>query len=121
MIGVTQLARGAALAALTLLAGCGLFESDDMPPGQPFVYNGNTWQVSDDRGGQLDITAITPRLRGMGTIADREHPVATMPRAEYRAAAMGWFSTTGRFCSVDDGIENDFGGYRFTYSCWIPA
>ena len=107
MAGMTRLARGAALAALTLLSGCGIcncFGTPDLPPGQPFTYNGNTWRVSDDRGvGRLQITAVDPRLTGMGTIADKRHPVGTMPQSEFRAAALGWFATTGRVCTPDAG------------------
>ena len=126
MTGMTRLVRGAALAALTLLAGCGVCNcfggSDDLPPGQPFTYNGNSWRVADDRGaGRLEITAIDPRLTGMGTIADKRHPVGVMPKSEYRAAAQGWFATSGRFCNLDEGTEADPGSVQYSYSCWIPA
>lgn len=126
MAGMVRSVRGVALAALTLLSGCGACNcfggSADLPPGQPFTYNGNSWRVADDRGaGRLEITAIDPRLTGMGTIADKRHEVGTMPKSEYRAAAMGWFATGGRFCRLDDGVAADPGGYDFSYSCWIPA
>lgn len=124
MIGITQSVRGAALAALTFLAGCGICgctDTPDFPPGQPFTYNGNSWRVADDRGGRLEITAIDPMLTGMGTIADRRHKVDPMPQSEYRAAVMGWFATTGRFCTPDDGTAGDPGAYQYIYSCWLPA
>ena len=125
MTSMTRSVRGAALASLTLLAGCGIFNffgTSDLPPGQPFTYNGNNWRVADDRGaGRLEITAIDPRLTGMGTIADKRHPVSAMPKSEYRAAAMGWFATTGRFCQLDEGTEADPGAYQYSYSCWIPG
>lgn len=126
MVGMTQLARGAALAALTLLAGCGICNcfggSAELPPGKPFTYNGNSWRVADDRStGILEVTAVDPRLTGMGTIADKRHPVGMMPKSEYRAAAQGWFATTGRFCSLDQGTPTDVGTYQYSYSCWIPA
>lgn len=125
MTGMARSVRGAALAALTLLSGCGIcncFGTPDLPPGQPFTYNGNSWRVADDRGaGRLEITAIDPRLTGMGTIADKRHEIGSMPKSEYRAAAMGWFATTGRFCNLDDGTAADPGGYDYTYRCWIPA
>ncbi|HEY2032138.1 MAG TPA: hypothetical protein VGH02_00485 [Rhizomicrobium sp.] len=116
--------RGAVFVALTLLSGCGIFgpSTPDLPPGQSFTYNGNSWRVADDRGaGRLEISAVDPRLTGMGTIADKRHEVSTMPKSEYRAAAMGWFATTGRFCNLDDGVAADAGGYDYSYSCWIPA
>lgn len=126
MTGMTRSMRGAALAALTLLSGCGVCNcfgtTPDLPPGQPFTYNGNTWRVADDRGaGRLEITAIDPRLTGMGTIADKRHPVGVMPQSEFRAAAMGWFATTGRFCTPDAGTPVDPNGYQYSYSCWIPG
>jgi hypothetical protein len=126
MTGMTQSVRGLALAALTLLAGCGVCDcfgtSQDLPPGQPFTYNGNSWRVADDRGaGRLEITAIDPRLTGMGTIADKRHEVGAMPQSEYRAAVMGWFATTGRFCTPDAGTASDPGAYQYDYSFWIPG
>ena len=125
---------GAALAAMTLLSGCGLCGScsssdDATPAGTPFTYNGNNWRVADVRGeGRLFIVAVNPKLAGLGTEAAARHSIATMPEAEYRAAAMGWLTTTGRFCTpgpaeaVDnDDDDNPVSGYQYHYSCWTPA
>ena len=125
MAGVARSIRGLALVSLTLLSGCGICScfgpSNDMPVGQPFTYNGNSWRVSDDRAtGRLQITAIDPRLTGMGTIADKRHPVGAMPQSEFRAAAMGWFATTGRFCNPGQGTATDLDVYQYDYSCWTP-
>ena len=126
MASVTQSIRGLALASLTLLTGCGICScfggNDDMPVGQPFSYNGNNWRVADDRAsGRIQITAVDPRLTGMGTIADKRHLVAPMPQSEFRAAAMGWFATTGRFCIPDQGNAADLDVYQYSYSCWTPV
>ncbi|HWA31021.1 MAG TPA: hypothetical protein VG867_07975 [Rhizomicrobium sp.] len=114
------------LGALTFLAGCGVCDcfssNDDMPAGQPFTYNGNAWRVSDDRAaGRLQISAVDPRLTGMGTIADQRHLVSAMPASEFRAAAKGWFATTGRFCTPDQGTAADLGVYQYSYTCWTPV
>jgi hypothetical protein len=116
---------GVALVGLVLLPGCA---SDENPPGQTFTYNGNSWVVSDIRGeDRLVITAVNPRLAGLGTEAAARHPVMTMPEAEYRAAAQGWLTTTGRFCTpgpaqpAGDSDEDAPSGYQYQYSCWNPA
>ncbi len=127
MIGIRQSVQGLALAALTLLSGCGICgcmstDDTDYGPGQRFTYNGNSWQVADRRqDGRLEITAVDPRLAGLGTEAASRHPVSGMPEAEYRAAAQGWFATTGRFCTAQsaDLLEQD--GYEYHYSCWEPS
>jgi hypothetical protein len=121
----------AALAGLTLLSGCGLFSDDDevqAPPGQTFTYNGNSWRVADAREeGRLVIVALNPRLAGLGTEAAARHAVTVMPEAEYRAAATGWLTTTGRFCTpgpaetLDGDDEGANTGYQYHYSCWNPA
>ncbi len=119
--------RGIALAALTLLSGCdicGCMATDDTNygPGQSFVYNGNSWRIADRRQeGRLAITAIDPRLAGLGTEAASRHPVSGMPEAEYRAAAQGWFATTGRFCTAQTEDIRDEGGYEYHYRCWAPT
>jgi hypothetical protein len=122
---------GAALAGMTLLSGCGLCDcmggSDDTAPvGQSFIYNGNSWRVADVRGkGRLVIVAVDPRLAGLGTEAAVRHSIAAMPEAEYRAAANGWLTTTGRFCTPGPAEavnnDNDNAGYQYRYSCWTPA
>lgn len=126
---------GAALAGLALLSGCGVFDwmegdNDIAPPGQTFTYNGNNWRVADARGeGRLVIYAVNPRLAGLGTEAAARHAVAAMPEAEYRAAAKGWLTITGRFCTPGhaeplDGEDDDDSvhtGYQYQYSCWNPA
>ncbi len=123
---------GAALAALTLLSGCGLFDDEVVtPPGQTFTYNGNSWRVADVREeDRLTIVALNPRLAGLGTEAAARHAIAVMPEAEYRAAATGWLTITGRFCTPgpaeplngDDDDEGDtHAGYQYHYSCWNPA
>ena len=118
---------GAALSGLTLLAGCA---DDALPvPGQAFTYNGNSWRVADDRAGSLTISAINPRLAGLGTEAASRHAIAVMPEAEYRAAATGWLTTTGRFCTPgnaealpdEDDDDSVHTGYQYHYSCWNPA
>jgi hypothetical protein len=123
---------GAALAAMIVVAafalsGCGLFGAEDeTPPGQTFTYNGNTWRVSDIRSeGRIVIVAVDPRLAGLGTEAASRHAVAAMPEPEYRAAATGWLTTTGRFCTpgAAQPINDDepASGYQYDYSCWNPA
>ncbi|HUB85904.1 MAG TPA: hypothetical protein VL971_09440 [Rhizomicrobium sp.] len=125
---------GAALAGMTLLSGCDLCgcstDPDATPAGQPFTYNGNNWQVADMRGeGRLVITAVDPKLAGLGTEASARHAIAVMPEAEYRAAANGWFATTGRFCTPgpaeplegEDDDDSVHTGYQYHYSCWTPA
>ena len=129
---VKQSLLGAALAGLTLLSGCGLFDGDEditTPAGQSFTYNGNTWRVSDDRAGRLIIVAINPKLAGLGTEAASRHSIAVMPEAEYRAAATGWLTTTGRFCTPgapealpdEDDDDSIHTGYQYHYDCWNPA
>ena len=116
---------GPALAALTLLSGCGLcgcMTTDDTPVGQSFIYNGNAWRVADVRNeGRLVIVAVDPRLAGLGTEAALRHPVGAMPEAEYRGAARGWFATSGRFCTTGPAEPAQSGGYTYHYSCWFPA
>jgi hypothetical protein len=122
----------AALGVVFLL-GCGLAgcADDDTPMGTTFTYNGNTWRVADVREeGRLTITAVDPRLAGLGTEAAARHQVATMPEAEYRAAATGWLTVSGRFCTPGpaedlggDSLDGDTDstGYQYHYSCWVPA
>ncbi len=111
-----------------LLAGCA--EDDLPPPGQTFSYNGNSWLVSDVRGeNRLSIHAVNPRLAGLGTEAAARHSVAVMPEAEYRAAATGWLTVTGRFCTPaaaeplpdEDDDDSVHTGYQYHYDCWNPA
>jgi hypothetical protein len=125
----------AALAGLTLLSGCGMFDDDDVvtPVGQSFTYNGNSWRVADVREEErLVIIAVDPKLAGLGTEAAARHSIAIMPEAEYRAAANGWLTTTGRFCTPgpaepleneddDDDGQGTHPGYQYHYSCWTPA
>jgi hypothetical protein len=124
--------RSAAL-GLAFLLGCGLAgcADDDTPIGTSFTYNGNTWRVADVREeGRLTISAIDPRLAGLGTEAAARHQVATMPEAEYRAAATGWLTISGRFCTPGPAetpggdtldADSDTTGYQYHYSCWVPA
>ena len=111
-----------ATAALVMLSACCLAAcaSDDIPAGQSFTYNGNSWNVSDIRSeSRLVIVAVNPRLDGMGTEAAVRHSVDSMPEAEYRAAAAGWLSTTGRFCAPGTGQDAE-PGFQYNYSCWTP-
>lgn len=126
MAFMAQSLRALTVGVLTFLSGCGICgcfgTSDDMPAGQVFTYNGNAWRVADDRAtGRLQVTAVDPRLTGMGTIADQRHLVAAMPAAEFRAAARGWFATGGRFCTPDQGTATDLGIYQYNYTCWNPV
>jgi hypothetical protein len=123
---------GAALAGLTLLSGCGMFDDGDVvgPVAQSFTYNGNSWRVADAREeGRLTIVAVDPKLAGLGTEAAARHSIAIMPEAEYRAAANGWLTTTGRFCTPgraeplpdEDDDDSVHTGYQYHYDCWNPA
>ena len=123
-MNITKHARQAATVGALILICVGIAGCEDAPPpvGQNFTYNGNNWVISDQRAGQLVIVAVDPRLAGLGTEAAARHPVAPMPEAEYRAAANGWFTTTGRFCTPENPQPNDEGGgYVYQYSCWLPA
>ena len=125
---------GAAL-GLVFLLGCGLAgcADDDTPIGTTFTYNGNTWRIADVRGeGRLTIAAVNPRLAGLGTEAAARHQVTVMPEAEFRAAAAGWLTVSGRFCTpgpaetldgdtLDSDSDTDMTGYQYHYTCWEPA
>jgi hypothetical protein len=115
---------GLAIGAVAVVSALGIYgcaEVPEFPPPQPFSYNGNAWQVADARGeGRMQIMAVDPKLAGMGTIADQRHMVANMPPSEYRAAATGWFATSGRFCTPDQGTPVEGGGVIYTYTCWHP-
>ena len=127
MSGSKRLFQFGALALALFLCGCADFGDDTSQgaygPAQDFTYNGNQWRVSEDRQDrQLEITAVNPRLAGMGTQAVARYPVEDMPEAEFRAAANGWFATTGRFCEAAGNEDSPgSGSYQFHYSCWQPV
>jgi hypothetical protein len=115
-------AAAGALALLATLSACA--DDDDATaygPPHDFTYNANTWRVADDRaGGRISVTATNPRLAGLGTQAYARYPVGTLPAAEFRAAAEGWFVTTGRFCTPTAAGEPTSNTMEFRYSCWQP-
>jgi len=111
----------AAVLALATLSGCADDDTANYGAPHDFTYNANTWRVSEDRAGErISITAVNPRLAGLGTQAYARYSVGVLPKAEFQAAAEGWFETTGRFCTATTAGEPADDTMEFRYTCWTP-
>src|ERR1700761_4105452 len=109
-----------AIAGLALLVtACAEEPQNPFGPGQEFTYNANQWTVSDRQDlSQLQIVATSSMSAGIGTAGGYRYASDTLPQPVVAEAVRGWFLTTGRHCTVDDGTPTAAKTYVFHYSCW---